>query len=806
MSLPHDNAHTHVQGLSEFVDDRPLMKNELFVEVFYSTRAHAKIKKLDFSKVLENKKVVAVYTSKDFHDNFWGTIFKDQPLLASDVVAFAGEPIAIIAAESMEEAQYAKQRVIIEYDDLPAVMSIDDARAAQNFIIPARKIERGDVHATMKSAPHTLKGKIIIQGHDHFYLESNVSAAYPLEDGQIEVHSSSQHPTETQHVVAHALGLSNKDVVCQVKRMGGGFGGKESQAAPFAAYAALVAQKLKRPARIVLTKDDDMIMTGKRNPFENEYEVGFDSEGRIHALDVQLYSDAGAYADLSTSIMERAMLHIDNSYYLPHIRVTGQVCRTNHHSHTAFRGFGGPKGVATIEKVIEEIAHVLKKDAIDVRKINLYRDEDERNTTHYGQLVENNCLDRLVSGLEKKCEYRKRRQEIETFNKTDKLFIRGLSLTTVKFGISFTTRFLNQANALVIVHNDGSLQVATGATEMGQGVNARIAQMVTSELGLPRESVRMMPTRTDKNANTSPTAASSGTDLNGAAALLATRKIKKRLSELALKLLDIPKDRWASKTAGLGTQAEVELENKNLDENDPNAGADWKSGVATYFDILFKDGFAWHPDHAEKKIEFKYLVLEAYLNRISLSDYAFYKIPGIEFNKMTGQGDAFLYFTMGAAATEVSLNKDTGEVKVLRTDILMDLGRPVNHDLDIGQVSGAYIQGLGWVTTENLFYDKQGLLLSHAPSTYKIPNIQDTPREFNITLLENDENYANVRGTKAVGEPPLLLALSAWTAVNNALTYLPDYQNSFPQIRIPATSENILRAISPSAFAPWEKP
>jgi xanthine dehydrogenase large subunit len=313
-----------------------------------------------------------------------------------------------------------------------------------------------------------------------------------------------------------------------------------------------------------------------------------------------------------------------------------------------------------------------------------------------------------------------------------------------------------------------------------------------------------MPTRTDKNANTSPTAASSGTDLNGAAALLATRKIKKRLSELALKLLDIPKEKWASKTAGLGTQAEVELATPNLDENDPNAGADWKSGVATYFNIQFKDGWVFHPEHLEKKVEFKYLVLEAYLNRIFLSDYAFYKIPGIEFNKLTGQGDAFLYFTQGTACSEVSLNKDTGEVKVLRTDILMDLGRPVNHDLDIGQVSGAFIQGLGWVTTENLFYNDQGYLLSHAPSTYKIPNVQDTPRVFNIELLENNDNFANVRGTKAVGEPPLLLAISAWTAINHALTFLPHYAKNYPQIKIPATSERVLRAIMPEKFKVWD--
>lgn len=805
MSLPHDYAHTHVCGESEFVDDRPVMKNELFCDVFFSTRAHALIKKVDFTEALKMPGVVQIFTGRDFAHNLWGTIFKDQPLLAVDKVNYAGEGIAIIVAETLEQAQRAKHKVIIEYTDLDPVLSIQDAIKKESFIAPARKIERGEVDEVMKSAPHTLSGRIVIQGHDHFYLESQVSIAYPLEDGQIEIHSSSQHPTETQHVVAHALGLPDKDVVCQVKRMGGGFGGKESQAAPFAAMAALAAMKLKRPVRINLTKDDDMIMTGKRNPFENEYKVAFDNDGRILSLDVRLFSDAGAYADLSTSIMERAMLHSDNAYFIPNMRVIGQVCKTNHHSHTAFRGFGGPKGVATIEKIIEEVAHFLNKDPVEVRKLNLYSDKDGKNLTHYGQVVENNCLEKLITDLEKQCDYKKRRHEIEKWNQDKKNdVLKGISLTLVKFGISFTTRFLNQGNALVIIHNDGTLQVSTGATEMGQGVNARIAEIVTSELGLPRDAARVMPTRTDKNANTSPTAASSGTDINGAAAVLATRKIKKRLSELALKLLDIPKEKWASKTAGLGTQPEVELDDPYLNENDPNKGADWKSGVATYFDIQFQDGWVFHPEHLDKKIEFKYLVLEAYLNRVSLSDYAFYKIPGIEFNKLTGQGDAFLYFTQGAACTEVSLDKFTGEVKVLRTDILMDLGRPVNEDLDIGQVSGAYIQGLGWVTTENLFYNDQGLLLSHAPSTYKIPNIQDTPRTFNIKLLENDENYANVRGTKAVGEPPLLLAISAWTAVNDALRQLPLYKASYPDIRIPATSENVLRAMMPERFKAWE--
>lgn len=804
MSLPHDCAHTHVTGESEYVDDRPVMKNELFVDVFYSTRAHAKIKKLDTSKVFEDEAVVAVYTAKDFHHNMWGTIFKDQPLLADDIVQYAGEGIAIIAAKNIESAQRAKKNIVVEYVDLPGIMSIDEAIAAKSFIADSRFIERGNIEEAFASAPHTLSGQIRIQGADHFYLESQVTVAYPQEDGQIEIHSSSQHPTETQHVVAHALGLNEKDVVCQVKRMGGGFGGKESQAAPFAAMAALVAQKQNCPARIVLTKDDDMVLTGKRNPFQNDFKVAFDKDGKLLALDAKLYSDSGAYADLSTAIMERAMLHSDNAYYIPHMKVVGQVCKTNHHPHTAFRGFGGPKGVAMIENIVDRVAHYLGKDPLEVRKLNLYNEKVNPCITHYGQKVENNCLPSLFEKIEKSSDYQKRQSDIKEFNKNSDEYVKGLSITPVKFGISFTTRFLNQGNALIIIHQDGSIQISTGATEMGQGVNSRISTLVTSELGLPRSGARVMPTRTDKNANTSPTAASTGTDINGAAALLATRRIKYRLSGLAKQLFDIPRDKWASKTAGLGTQPEVKVENLEINETDPNKDADWITGKAQYHGIVFKDGYVFRESHPEDKIKFSDLTLEAYLNRVSLSDYAFYRIPGIEFNKLSGQGNAFLYYTQGVSCAEVMLNKDTGEVKVTDVQILMDLGRPVNKDLDIGQVSGAFIQGMGWVTTENLVYNDQGLLLSHAPSTYKIPSIQDTPRNFQITLLENEENYANVRGTKAVGEPPLLLALSVWSAINNAIASMDSYKDKYPQLKIPATSEEVLRAMLPSEFSKWD--
>lgn len=790
MNRPHDSAHTHVQGKSEFVDDRPFVRGELLVGVFYSPLAHAKIKKINLDKAIKVPGVVAVFTAADLAHNKWGTIFQDQPVLAENEVNFVGEPIVLVAAEDARALREGLRLVQVEFTELPAILSVDSAKQQKSFIGVERKIERGSVDENLQKAANKIEGHLVIRGADHFYLESQAVVVYPKEDNQLEVHSSSQHPTEVQHVVSHALGLSSKDVTSIVKRMGGAFGGKESQAAPFAAMAALVAHKLKRPARLILTKDDDMIMTGKRNPFENIYRVGFDNDGRILALDAQLFSDGGAYADLSTAIMERALLHIDNAYFIPHIRVTGLVCRTNYHPHTAFRGFGGPKGVATIERIIEEIAHVLDKDPLDIRKLNCYADEKQRNITPYGQVVENNCLPQLFSQLEKDCDYRARRKEIEAHNQKalngEVDYLRGLSLTAVKFGISFTTRFLNQGNALVLIHKDGTLQVSTGATEMGQGVNSRIAEIVAEELGLPREAVRVMATTTDKNANTSPTAASSGTDLNGTAAWMAVRKIKLRLSELAHQLLQKPETHWAKHKAALGTEQEIEV------------------GGGAEHDIIFAKGAVYSKANPEKKIAFQELVNEAFLNRISLSDYAHYKVPDLDFNKLTGQGRAFLYFTQGVAASEVKIDLLTGEVKILRADILMDLGRPINEALDMGQVSGGFVQGLGWMTTENLFYSEGGKLLSHSPSTYKIPNIQDIPRTFNAKLINNNGNTKNIKGTKAVGEPPLLLCISAWTAIQNALTCMESYRKNYPRMAIPATQEVVLRALRPEQFAKWD--
>lgn len=767
-SALHDSGRSYVTGSAEYIDDRPLTQGEVFVDVFYSPVAHGKIKSLDVSACLAIPEVLGVYTAKDLKHNLWGSIFHDQVFLADDIVQFVGEPIAVIAATKRDVFHLAKAKIKLEIQELEATLDLQKAIDSKFFIGPLRTIQRGNVDDALKSAEHKFKGNIEIAGQEHFYLESQASIAYPKEDGQIEIHSSSQHPTEVQHLVAEALGLRHHQVVCIVKRMGGAFGGKESQAAPFAVFAALVAQKLNRPARIILTKDDDMIMTGKRNPFKNFYEVAFDSSGKITALKAQLFSDGGAYADLSTAIMERAMLHLDNAYYIPHFRVDGQVCKTHTAPNTAFRGFGGPKGVATIESIIEDIAVFLKKDALEIRKVNTYQ---KGQTTPYGQTIVDNVLPELFLDIEKNSQYKKWRQDIETHNKGKNSTYRGLSVTAVKFGISFTTRFLNQGSALVNVHMDGSIQVSTGATEMGQGVNIKIAQVVADCFSIPLDDVKVMATSTEKIPNTSATAASSGSDINCQAALTAAETIRERLSKIAKAVLSRPKEWRGKPTAGAGTAPEIDIDSVK----------DWQA-------IRFENGFAFDLGNPNEKISFKDLVMEAYLNRQSLTQQGYFKYPGIFYNKETGQGTPFFYFTNGVAASEVSVDKWTGEIKVLRSEILMDLGRPINEAIDHGQVTGAFVQGMGWVTTENLFY-KNGRLLSNSPSTYKIPSVHDIPRVFNCRLLANHTNTRNVRASKAVGEPPLLLSISVWTAVKNALSYLS--KQSTITIKLPATQEQI---------------
>ncbi len=767
----HDSGRSYVTGSAEYIDDRPLLQGEVFVDVFYSPVAHGKIKSLDVSACKAIPEIVGVFTAKDLKHNLWGSIFHDQVFLADAIVQYVGEPIAILASTKRDIFHLAKSKIKLEIQELEPVLELQKAIDSKFYIGPTRTIQRGDVDSALAQSTNTLKGDIEIAGQEHFYLESQASVAYPKEDGQIEIHSSSQHPTEVQHLVAEALGLRHHQVVCVVKRMGGAFGGKESQAAPFAVFAALVAQKLNRPARIILTKDDDMIMTGKRNPFKNFYEVGFDDTGKILALKAQLFSDGGAYADLSTAIMERAMLHLDNAYFIPNFKVDGQVCKTHTPPNTAFRGFGGPKGVVTIESIIEDIAVFLKKDSLEIRTLNCYQKDQ---TTPYGQKIDDSVLPTLFSEIENQTQYKKWRQDVEKHNSERRSTFRGLSITAVKFGISFTTRFLNQGSALVNVHMDGSIQVSTGATEMGQGVNVKIAQVVADCFSIPIDDVKVMATSTEKIPNTSATAASSGSDINCQAALTAAEAIKTRLSKIAKSMLGRPKNWRGKPTAGSGTAPEI----------DADTVADWQS-------ISFESSAVFDKTTPGEKLSFKDVVLEAYLNRQSLTQQGYFKYPGIFYNKETGQGSPFFYFTNGVAASEVSIDRWTGELKVIRTEILMDLGRPINGAIDHGQVTGAFVQGMGWVTTENLYY-KDGRLLSNSPSTYKIPSVHDIPRIFKCRFLDNNLNSRNVRASKAVGEPPLLLSISVWTAIKNALSYS---KNSQIKIKLPATQEQIYLTI-----------
>ena len=774
----HDSAVNHVMGQSKYIEDEAPIHGQLFLDIYTSPIAKGRLLSIDLSKAKAVDGVVDVFLSKDLKHNRWGAIVQDQPILVEDNIEYLGEPIALIAANSLEAAYEARCLVDAQFDKKEAILSLKDAIAKGSYFEPNLKIETGDAGQAIAIAPHILEGETLIGGQEHFYLESQSVMAYPGEGQEMVIHSSTQHPSEIQHSVAHALGVSYSDVVCYVKRMGGAFGGKESQSTHFASLCALAASKTGRVCRLHLTKDDDMAWTGKRHAFLNQYKVGFNDEGKILGLSIKLCNDGGAYLDLSAPILQRAMLHIDNAYYLANASIQGQICRTNVPPNTAFRGFGGPQGVIQIEGIIEEIAAHLGRDALDVRLVNLYGNSDGL-TTPYGQTIENNLLPEIFKTLEASSKYRQRRQDIETFNRKKTGYIRGLAMTPVKFGISFTVKFLNQGNALVNVHRDGTIQVSTGATEMGQGVNTKIAIIVAEAFGISVDQVRIMPTSTEKNHNTSATAASSGSDINGAAALIACEKIRKKLAIYGRHLLSFAEQDRPNPI--------TELYDYEMDDKEDDGT------------VIFEDGFVYLKNDPKRRMSFANLVDAAYHNRISLGDYGHYKTKGLHFDRDKGTGKPFLYFTFGAAVSEVEIDTYTGESKILASDILMDLGRSIQEGIDEGQVAGGFVQGCGWVLTEELCYDKEGRLLTYSPTTYKIPNIQDTPRSFNINFIENDTNTENVRGSKAVGEPPFLLCASVWAAVKSALQDSTGrLVQGFP---LPATGETVLRALMGEAKA-----
>jgi len=759
-------ANEHVRGESLFIDDWPKISGELVLGIISSPVACGEIQKLNLDKVVNSPGVVAVFTYQDFSNNFWGAINKDNPFLAEKQIHYAGQPIALVAAINKKALHNALPKAQLKIIEKPAVLSIQSAIEYDSFFQQTPEISSGNSKKAFNKAENTLAGEFFSAAQEHFYFETQATLAVPEEGGNLKLYSSSQHPTEVQHVCADALGLKYHQVVCEVKRMGGAFGGKESQASLFAALAALAAYKTGRPARLVLSREDDMTITGKRHPFYCRYKAAYSNKGKLLALQADLIADGGCYLDLSPAILQRALLHLDNAYYIANVQFSGKIAKTNTAPNTAFRGFGAPQGMAVIENVMEEIALKLGKDSAFIRAENFYGINTD-NITPYGQKFTNNQLPKLFKQIIKSSDYKDRVKQIKHFNRDSKTHIKGIALTACKFGISFTSRFLNQGNALVNVHLDGTIQVSTGATDMGQGVNLKIQTLVAKSFGVLIDDVRLMTTSTEKNHNTSATAASSGSDINGSAALLACDKIKMRLSQLARQVF---KHRQSNSKQSLD---DLELHSDSLDKQ------------CTLLD--FKENKISNSDG--DSITLLELLKIAYFNRVSLGDYAYYKTPDISFDRKSGTGSPFLYYTQGLSISEVIIDRFTGYVKPLRTDILMDLGRSINTTIDYGQISGGFIQGLGWVTTEALYY-QQGKLLSNSLSAYKIPAMTDTPDIFNIELIENNDNTINVAGSKAVGEPPFPLALSVWCAIKNALSY--GFNGDIPDLYIPATNEAVL--------------
>ncbi len=751
-SIPHESSRDHVRGRSVFLDDIPPHRNELLVDFVGSPVARGQIVALDLSAAANLPGVVGLYTFRDVPgSNLYGAIFHDEYFLAEDKLSFQGEPIVVIAAETHAALQAAKKAIRLEVRSETPIVSISQAIEAEEFIGPPRAVTRGHARDALEIAPHRLDGTIHIGGQEHFYMETQCALAIPGENGHLTFHSSTQNPTETQVMAARVLGLGMHQVVCLCKRMGGGFGGKETQATPPALMAGLVAMKTGRPARCIYARETDGRVTGKRHPFEVRYQIGFDDEGRLLAARLEFYSNAGYSADLSTSVFDRALYHADNAYYIPDVELIGRICRTNLPSNTAFRGFGGGQGIMAIESIIEDIAEFLAKDAAEIRLLNCYGAEG-RNQTPYGQIVQDDTLPLLFERLADRADYVERRQAINEFNAQSQTHLRGLSLTTVKFGISFTTKFLNQANALVNVYTDGTIQVSTGGTEMGQGLNTKIRQLVADEFAIDPANVSVMTTSTEKNNNTPPTAASAGTDLNGSAAVNACRLIRERLTEFA--------------AVRISEGAPLPIER-----------------------IEWENGCIFDRENPQQSIEFGHLVHAAHRERISLGERGHYITPGL------GPSRPFFYYTTGCALSEVEIDRFTGEMRVTRADILMDIGQSINPAIDLGQIGGGFIQGMGWATCEELKFTDEGELLTASPSTYKIPTVRDIPEDFRIEFEQDSRFPENVRSSKAVGEPPLLLGLSVWTAIKNALSYAGPKGHVAP-LNLPATGEEILRCLS----------
>jgi xanthine dehydrogenase large subunit len=750
--IPHDSGHLHVSGEAIYTDDIPEPRDILHVAVGMSSKPHAKITKLDLSAVLSAAGVVDVMSADDIPGaNNCGPVIADDPIFAPGLVQYVGQSVFAVAAETVDQARKAAKLADIEYQELEPILDPRTAVARESFVLPSETIRRGDSQAALSSAQHRLNGSLSLGGQDQFYLEGQIATALPREEGDLFVYSSTQHPGEVQHLLARAIGKQSKDVVVECRRMGGAFGGKESQPALIACIAGLMAIKTGRACKLRLDRDDDMIMTGKRHDFVIDYDVGFDDTGRIQGIEFMFASRCGMSADLSGAINDRTMFHCDNAYYLENVTIVSHRCKTHTVSNTAFRGFGGPQGMFGIEYVLEEIARHLGKDPLEVRRRNFYG-IGERDVTQYQQKVDDNIIEDVVSGVESSADYQERRREIRTFNEENPILKRGIALTPVKFGISFTATHLNQAGALVHVYTDGTVHLNHGGTEMGQGLFTKVAQVVAEEFQIDIDRIKITASDTSKVPNASATAASSGSDINGKAAQAAAAKIKNRLVKFAAEHFKVSQD-------------DIEFVNNKV-------------------------------RIAAETITFESLVQRAWFDRVSLSATGFYRTPKINYDRSTFSGRPFFYFAYGAAVSEVIIDTLTGEYRLLRADILHDCGESLNPAIDMGQIEGGFIQGVGWLTSEELWWNSDGELMTHAPSTYKIPTCSDLPVDFRATMFESGKNREKtIYRSKAVGEPPLMLCLSVFHAIRDAVASVGG-DRCRPPLDAPATPEAVLRAVA----------
>jgi len=750
-SRRHDSALKHVTGQALYIDDLPEPAGTLHAALVLSPIAHGRLKKVE---VPPSPGVVAVLGPNDIPGkNDIAPVGQNEPLFAFDQIDHAGQPLAMVVGETLDAARHAAERAVIDIEAGEPILDIETALAKKAYVQAPQTLLRGDPDAAMKTAPHKLSAEFSVGGQEHFYLEGQVAFALPGEDGDMVVHSSTQHPTEVQHICARLLGCDFNRVTTVVRRLGGGFGGKESNASWVAGAAALAANATGRPVKLRLPREIDMVATGKRHPFHYRYTVGFDGEGRVLALDAVLAADAGFSLDLTPGVVARALTHTDNAYWIPHFRAVGYACRTNKQSNTAFRGFGGPQGVVVMEDALDRIAVHLKRDRDEVRVLNFYSEGQE---TPYGQPVEHGLLPRVWAEVKRDAEIDRRRAEIDAFNRTSPVLKRGLGLFPLKFGISFNIPHMNQAGALVHVYTDGSIRLNHGGTEMGQGLFIKVAQVVAEVFKVDIERIRPSATSTAEVPNTSPTAASTGSDLNGWAAYAAANTIKQRMIAFAAEHFG-------------AAPAEIEFADNTV--------------------RIAKPG-------SNQVVSFNELAKLCYLGRVSLSATGHYKTPKIHWDGAAMRGRPFFYFAYGAAAAEVAIDTLTGESRVLRADLVEDCGKSLNPAIDLGQIEGAFVQGQGWFTCEELWWDARGQLRTAGPSTYKIPGSRDAPAIFNVKMLDNAPNAeATIFRSKAVGEPPLMLATAVWNALKDAIASTGDGKTAV-RLDAPATPERVLAAIA----------